>query len=735
MLAPMLTRPVAQIKDCFNRNPKFATRTRLKPASRYRIAALACVNAAALLCLGSISVPLHAQSFTIPQIMSAPFNSELQAAPRGNRVLWIANEEGKRNIYVAEAKGSSSSVHRVTSDAADDGVDEGEIAWTPDGEKIVYVRGGDFEFPERPLPNPAMLPGGVPREVWVVSATGGDARKLDQGRAPAVSPDGATVAYLKDNQIWTTNLNDAAAKPAQLLHSRGNLDDLRWSPDGKFLAFTSHRGDHGFVGVYSVAEKALRYLDPSTSTDMEPAWSPDSRHIAFVRTPYAPEIEFKPERSGPPWSILVGDATTGEAHEVWRAADGKGSVFHGMESDRQLFWTAGDHLVFPWERTGWVHLYSVAASGGAVTEMTPGNFEVDYVAMNPGRSTLVYSSNQNDIDRRHLWEVAPDSTHPKALTSGDGIEVIPTIEADGTVVVLRSDAQLPIRPAVVEANGAMRDVAPQLIPSDFPAGKLTVPQQVILSSADGMQIHAQLFLPRNNAKQHPAIVFFHGGSRRQMLLGWHYMDYYSYAYAMNQYLASHGYMVLSVNYRSGIGYGLDFREALNYGAAGASEFNDVQGAGLYLRNRSDVDSKRVGVWGGSYGGYLTALALAKASDMFAAGVDFHGVHDWNLELSNWQPTYKPDSDPNAMRLAWESSPLAYVKTWKSPVLLMQGDDDRNVQFSQTVQLAAALRAQGTPVEEHVFPDELHDFLLHRSWVRAYELEADFFGRKLQGATH
>nr|MBW4045667.1 prolyl oligopeptidase family serine peptidase [Acidobacteriota bacterium] len=122
--------------------------------------------------------------------------------------------------------------------------------------------------------------------------------------------------------------------------------------------------------------------------------------------------------------------------------------------------------------------------------------------------------------------------------------------------------------------------------------------------------------------------------------------------------------------------------------------------------------------------------LARASDLFAAGVDMHGVHDWNIELGNWQPSYNPNADQKAARLAWESSPLAYVSTWRSPVLLMQGDDDRNVQFSQTVKLAAALRAQGVPFEEHIFPDEIHDFLLHRTWVTAYQLEADFFNRKL-----
>lgn len=218
-----------------------------------------------------------------------------------------------------------------------------------------------------------------------------------------------------------------------------------------------------------------------------------------------------------------------------------------------------------------------------------------------------------------------------------------------------------------------------------------------------------------------------------MLMGWHYMDYYSNAYAMNQYLASRGYVVLSVNYRSGIGYGLNFREALNYGATGASEYNDVQGAGLYLRGRSDVEPSRIGVWGGSYGGYLTALALARSSDLFAAGVDMHGVHNWNEELKNWGP-YDPAGNSEFARLAWESSPMASVHNWRSPVLLIHGDDDRNVPFAETVNLADALRKQGVHYEELIFPDEIHGFLLHKSWLSAYGAAAEFFDRYLKTAS-
>jgi dipeptidyl aminopeptidase/acylaminoacyl peptidase len=689
-------------------------------------------------CFASIAfclmpVVLSAQSFTLQQVMSAPFNSGLHASPAGKRFVWVTDQEGKRNLWLAEGGPNGYTSHALTHYDADDGLEIGDIAWTPDGESVIYARGGDFEFPESPAPNPAMLTEGVEQDIWLVSAHGGEPRKITEGREPAVSPDGSTIAYVLKDQVWTIALSDANAKPAQLFHGRGRMGSLLWSPDGKSLAFVSSRGDHGFVGVYSVASKSISYLDPSTEHDGEPAWSPDSAHVAFVRVP--PDttgIDFKPRRTAVPWSIHIADVATGKGREIFHAHDGQGSVFHQLATDRQLFWGADDHIVFPWESDGWVHLYTVAADGGTAQLLTPGAFEVEHAAFAPDRKTLVYSSNQDDIDRRHIWQISVTGGAPKQLTHGEGIEVFPAITGDGSIAVLRSDAHEPIRPAAVSPGGDLHDLAPQLASAEFPAAKLVTPQQVIFSAADGMQIHGQLFMPASihDGQRHPAIVFFHGGSRRQMLLGWHYMQYYSNAYAMNQYLASMGYIVLSVNYRSGIGYGLNFREALKYGAAGASEFNDVQGAGLYLRSRADVDGARIGVWGGSYGGYLTALALARASDLFAAGVDYHGVHDWNLELTIWQPAYDPNANVDAARIAWESSPLADVKTWKSPVLLMQGDDDRNVQFSNTVHLAAALRTQGTPFEEHIFPDEIHDFLLHRTWVTAYGYEADFFKRHL-----
>ncbi len=364
--------------------------------------------------------------------------------------------------------------------------------------------------------------------------------------------------------------------------------------------------------------------------------------------------------------------------------------------------------------------------------LTPGDYDVEDVTLAPDNRSLLYTSNENDIDRRHIWRVTLPDGKPVAVTHGETMEWSPVETGVGNYLAcLGSTATSPAMPYRIIAKGREM-IAASALPADFPSAQLVVPKQVIFNSEDGLKIHGQLFVPAGRTQSGPALVFMHGGPIRQMMLGFHYMDYYHNAYAMNQYLASQGYVILSVNYRLGIMYGRAFREVADGSWRGASEYKDITAAAKYLRGLPTVDAKRVGLWGGSYGGYLTAMGLARNSDLFAAGVDFHGVHDWSVFLPRWDANTPAAPDlEQAKKLAYESSPNASVQTWKSPVLLIQGDDDRNVPFSQTVDLAQRLRQEHVHVEVLVFPDEIHDFLMYKTWVKAYGATADFFARELK----
>jgi dipeptidyl aminopeptidase/acylaminoacyl peptidase len=690
----------------------------------------------AILCLigtlGIMGIAFGADSATtsIDRYLKAPFASELSAAPTGERVAWILDERGARNIWVAAAPDYKG--RRLTPYSEDDGQDLGEIAWSADGRFLVYSRGGDLDT-NGDIPNPRNLPETPEQAVYVIPFDGGPPRKLGDGRGASVSRDGR-VAFLRNGQIWMTTLDTekAGVKPAEAVHTKASSSELQWSPDGSTLAFTSYRGDHSFIGVYRVANKNVTYLDPSVDRDTSPVWSPDSRRVAFLRRAYSSAIAVGPAReAATPWSIRIADVSSAVGREAWHADKGPGSAFRGMDAEHQIFWADGNRLVFPWERDGWLHLYSVPADGGRAQLLTPGEFEIEHVSLSRERRDVLFSSNQDDIDRRHIWRVAAAGGKPSALLLGEGIEWEPVEVVNGAVAFLRSSVSETSRAALKIGSTPVRDMAPESIPADV-ATNFVKPQQVIFPASDGLAIHGQLFLPPGGgANKHAAVIFFHGGSRRQMLLGYHYRRYYSNAYAMNQYLASLGFVVLSVNYRSGTGYGLNFREALNFGNAGGSEYNDVMGAGLYMAARADVDPKRIGAWGGSYGGYLTALALARASSIFAAGVDMHGVHDWSIRTDRSLTALNADELREIERTALQSSPLGDVKDWRSPVLLIHGDDDRNVAFNQTVRLVEALRARGVEFEQLIFPGEVHEFLLEESWIKAYRAAADFLTRKLK----
>jgi dipeptidyl aminopeptidase/acylaminoacyl peptidase len=675
------------------------------------------------------------------QMLHYPYATQLAAAEHGDVIAWVRNIDGVRNVWVA--RGPAFMPLQITQYTEDDGQEITQLTFSPDGMRLVFVLGGDHDanWPAEGnlAPDPSSSPEQPQTAIWAVPLTGGAPQKIDEGDEPSISARGQLV-YTKEHHVWTAPLGEG--KPERLFFDRGKNGDLRWSPDGSRLAFVSDRSEHSFIGIFTSKNAPLVYLAPSTDKDISPRWSPDGTHVAFVRQageggPPDPILTQAPHR----WSIWVASADGGAGRAAWQSPDTLAGSYPDVEGEANLHWAAGDRLVFMAYLDDWPHLYSVPATGGTPILLTPGPFMVEHVAESRDQRFMIYDANTGntagDDDRRHLFRVPVDHAGSIALTSGETLEWTPVSAAGDRVAFVTAGAQQPPSIGLVGLSGSHRAaLAAGTLPADFPLARLVVPKSVIFQAADGTRIHGQLFESsgaRPSAAK-PAVLFLHGGPPRQMMLGWHYMEYYSNAYAVNQYLAAHGFVVLAVNYRLGIGYGRAFHQPEHAGYAGAAEYQDVVGGAHFLQTLPSVDGKRIGVWGGSYGGYLTALALARNSDLFKAGVDLHGVHDWSRlmdEVSGKSVTrYEKGDREKAMEVAWNSSPDAGVDGWKSPVLLIQGDDDHNVPFQQTIDLARRLEARNLPYEEIVIPNEIHGFLRHATWLRVDEATASFLARSL-----
>lgn len=656
----------------------------------------------------------------------------------GSKLAWAFNEQGKRNIYVAQAP--EFKARKLTSYNVDDGQEITALSISNDGKWVVYIRGGE---------NGSNWSGGAtvnttssyvqPKvQIWSLAYDGGEPILLGEGGNPKISPNSKEVAFGRDGQLWTIAI-DGSGKANKLFTDKGRVGSFQWSPSGEEIVFSSSRSSHSFIGIYAKNKTHIEWISPSFSNDTNPIWSEDGKSIAFIRLPGETSMRDSIlKRKHSPWEIRVADVAAGSSKRIWKAPEtlaGSVPTTHGRFN---LNWAANNRVVFLSYHDGWPHIYSIPASGGKELLLTPGNFMAENIMLSQDGKSLIFSANtgsdpKNDIDRRHIAKVSVDKADMKMITSGQGIESSPVYLNDGIdIAFLSSTTSRPAIPAWwSQQKKTISLIGEEFIPKELPQNKMVAPKQVVFKAADGTVVHGQLFEKEGGAAKKPAIVFVHGGPQRQMYIGWDHSTYYCHTYAMNQYFANLGYVVLSVNYRLGIGYGYEFHMPEGTSTKGAAEYLDVKAAGEWLANYNKVDPKKIGIYGGSYGGYLVAFALAKDSELFAAGVDIHGVHN-RVSKQRYFANFEAAPDAElAEQVVWQSSPVAYMDTWKSPVLVIHADDDRNVAVSQSVDLIRRLEDKGIEYEYLMIPDDTHHWMRRSNLIKISEATIDFFERKLK----
>lgn len=677
---------------------------------------------------------------TIEQLVAIRHPSQAAWAPDGRRIAFVWDQGGVQNIYLVDTQAPT--VPAALTSYHDGTVEN--LFWGRDGKTLWFVRGGDLW---------QVVPGeaGPPRAAWTTK---------ERENQIALSPDGTRVLFVRGDDpsvpdwqrrsgdLWVRSLADG--RETRLTQGLGVVSSPSWSPDGKRVAFAVTkvepraeapdysgakilytRGDRGpSVPAYvAVTGGKVTTLAPSPGWDAAPMWL-DAVRVLVQRVG---------EDNGTR-ELAVADTTTGQTRVVYHEQDPK-------------FWSLayvastpapspdGRRVAFVSDRDGWDHLYVASIDGGETVQITRGQFEVRNPTWSPDGTRIAFDrSLEGKPGVRHLAvaTIGNDPARPtlSEITSGRGTNITPTWAPDGRRLVYQhTDPQTSAELFVVDAA---QQASPTRLTESMPAGidraAFVEPELVRYAAPDGGQVPAYLFVPKglDRATKHPAIIWIHGDGINQNYDGWHVERNYAVYYSFHQYLLQRGYVVLAPDYRGSIGYGREWRQGV-YLDVGGKDARDAAAGADYLKTLAYVDPERIGVWGLSYGGFFTLLAMTERPTTFRCGVDVAGVPDfgmWYVDPGGPWVTARmgtPEKNPAVYR---QAAPIDRIERLARPLLVLHGTADVNVPYIESVRLVDRLLKTGKGFEFMVYPGEFHYFqrthVLRDAWQRVER----FFGTHL-----
>jgi dipeptidyl aminopeptidase/acylaminoacyl peptidase len=724
------------------------------------------------LAVGGLGFIIHAKAqpttaasgrLTIEQLIDIRHPSNPVWSPDGRHVAFLSERAGIANIYVTDVTGSTvaGGARALTRYADGQG---GGFFWSADSSRVYFTRSGDlWQVPAG---------GGEPSAVWSTP-------QAENGITP--SPDGTRVAFVRSSAAMGSA---PAASPAAggrggrggaggggdlmirsladgkesvvLRADNHSIGGLNWSPDGKSIVFSDnnrtirHEQTPAYSGskiIYTITENVPGDTDVINvdGTGMKTLGSGGG----FGGRRWLDAGHFIAERTSPDFK----KRTT----SLVAIAGGEPKVLHEEVADK--FWSItgdagaqpspdGKWIAFLSDRDGWDHIYVMPAAGGPGVQITKGKFEVRAPQWSPDSTRIAFDANEVDhYGDRHLYvaTIGSDPAHATiaAVTSGRGTDIAPQWSPDGTRLVYQhTDPHNSADIWLVSATRNPQSAVPVRLQDSMPAGidrsQFVEPEQVSYKGPDGQTVPAWLFVPKglDRTKKHPAIVWIHGDGVNQGYDGWHVQRNYAVYYSFHQYLLQQGYVVIMPDYRGSIGYGKAWREAV-YMDVGGKDAKDAWMVTNYLKTLPYVDMDRVGVWGLSYGGFFTLIAVTDQPKLFRAAVDVAGVADYAMYYEDpyhggWTASRigTPEQHPDVYKNA---SPISHMDRLERPLLVLHGTSDVNVPYLHSVRLIDELlkKGKGPLVSFMTYPGEFHYFTREHVLRDAWHRVEDFFNSELK----